>query len=382
MDKNKAKEIVEKILNRKTKNTYPNEVQEILNTISYDVKKTEVLGSMSLRSQLYASDYDCFEVVDVNNISEFERKFKSIVRECESKSNYYLGDIKIGEARNMTVIDQFLDKRNYKPDVIKSKLKRLHDEGKITSEEYNEGLTHIKENPSDIEFIKMKRELRYNILRWKPKEILNGSIDFRGEKITLKNALLSGGLVKLDLIVRLDNGNYQEFSIIYDIRIKGKRVGKPMDFVRSIKDSITEYFHQEKYFKMCKRLFSYWSYMYRYKGKSQKSMMMLKKLYKILNSDLGIIYQVIGDLDVLIYLLEHHNKVNIDSFKNESDRFKNKLANVYSSSLYLKNEKAILKKLDALYSMKSMNKKTVYKTINDLKDKLNLILNKETGKFF
>ena len=65
---------------------FPNESVEILKDMSFtDGKNVVIVGSMALRSQVYAGDYDANELVTTLSVKEIVSKFKTII-----KNNYYI----------------------------------------------------------------------------------------------------------------------------------------------------------------------------------------------------------------------------------------------------------------------------------------------------
>ena len=118
----------------------------------------------------------------------------------------------------------------------------------------------------------MIKFLRFNILRWKPNEILRGVKTLRnGEKYTLKEALGDKTLFKLDVIAYIDE-KYTEFSIIYDVRLNNHRLNyTPIDTKKTLKNDIVLYKKTENYFKLLKRVFSLYNYEIKYDKKDKKN---------------------------------------------------------------------------------------------------------------
>lgn len=376
------KEVVERIIRKKNlPRNYTNEVGDILKAISFDLDGVQVLGSMSFRSILYASDYDCYEVVNMNSVNAIAKKYMDLMKSLIKQKNIFIGDIKIGQVDEWEVIDEFEHISDYDYDEVERKIKELYKNKIISKAEYDKANNLIIKNPNEKQFIEIKKELRFHILRWTPQEIIKGKKQFRGKTITLQDAMTSKGLFKMDVIARLDNGVIQEFSIIYELRVRNRRINfKRIDFISSIGEAITNYIEKGSWFKVCKRLFSLYNYKLQFtKTNKDKNIDMIYKLFQILNSDLGILYQIHGDIDVLIYLIENHNNVNINHLKQEIDGFIGRLSNVYSSSLFLKNEPSILNNIRKMLEMK--NKDKMKNGLEQIDDKIMSILNTETKVF-
>ena len=78
---------------------YPSDAVRILRTMSFG-KGLLLVGSMAIRSQLYAGDYDGFEVVKCEQktktacLTHLRKRFQEIVAEIQRLPNVFLGDIK------------------------------------------------------------------------------------------------------------------------------------------------------------------------------------------------------------------------------------------------------------------------------------------------
>jgi hypothetical protein len=79
---------------------YPKDVLNIINTMSYSKgKEVNIVGSMSLSSQLYAGDYDLNEFVDGGTVKQYVRGLQTIIKFLMNTPDCYIGDIKAGESR-------------------------------------------------------------------------------------------------------------------------------------------------------------------------------------------------------------------------------------------------------------------------------------------
>lgn len=376
------KEEIDNIVRRKDLDkNFTQETNDIIDNISFfNGKDVELLGSMAIRSMWFASDYDLFQVVQLKSIEEGVNELKKMIRNITDKNNYYLGDIKIGEVNEWELIDEYLEYEDYDVNKIQERLDKLKKEGILTTEEIAEAEVKLLTNPTEAQFEKIKKDLRFHILRWNANEIIQGYKTFRTKKITLEEAMKSRGLFKLDCIVRLENGLFQEFSIIYDLRMSNMRIGlKPMDTLKTLEKEIQLKKLNGEWFKVLKRLFSYWSYIYKYKKDDKREAEKeLKSLHKVLNSDLGILYQVKGDLDVLSFLIENNRFISIKKVKYEVDGFKERLANVYNTNSYLKREPTLLSDINKILKLSS--KEDINNKLEKIENTIQSLLNKETRK--
>ena len=373
---------VNNIIRKKTFDlNYSNYSIEIVNiiddiTLSYNII---IAGSMAIRSMLYASDYDIYNIVTVENTSSFIKKIKKMINLLMNKPNYYIGDIKLGIYDKFRIINDNLDVNNYNCNEIKQKLEKLYDDNIITKEEYSENMKLLKTKVTRDELYEIIKKLRYHIVRWKPSEILDGyKVMADGNKYYMKDAIYCKTIFKIDLFVVLNDNNHQEFSCIYDLRTSdGKRINIfKFDIVAEFKKDISYLYYSKNYFKLCKRLFSLSNYQYKRDKNNKKYIIILKKLFYILNSDAGIIYNICQDINGLVFLLENYKNINILKIKYEIDGFINRLSNVYNIKSFLKNEEDIIDKLKDIYNFKNKNK--IIENLNEIYNKLNKILNNHT----
>lgn len=361
-----------KILNKKK--YFTDEINKILNLLSFNIDNVIVAGSYGLRSMKYASDIDLIEPININSgfINEIKNKIKNLMNE----KNIFLGDIKLGAINDFEVIDEtaFIENNKiygYNYNESLNKLNELRKNNIITNNEFNDWKKLLKEKPNFEELEIIKKEIRPNILRWKPEDLIKGFINYRGKKYKI-NDVIRDGLFKIDLIALLNDNKFQEISIIYDIRKKNIRESKfKINPLHAFKNDINYYKSKKNYFKVLKRLFSYFS-----KTDDEKN---IKKLFYILNSDLGIINQIINDIESLLFLLEDKRKIPVDRLKDFIDNFINRLNNIYIVNDYLKSEKTII---NLIYStLNKTSKKQIKNNLEKIKLKLENILNKNSKKY-
>ena len=372
--------VLQEIKKKDFPNNYTDEIGSIIDAISFDKDKVEVLGSMSFRSLLYSSDYDLYEIVNTSSLKTTAKQFQSIIRKLMKRKDFYFGDIKIGSVDEWEVIDEYEEHDDYNYEKTKSNIETLYKNKIISKKEFESGMKLIKPILTPIEFIEMKKENRFHILRWSPQEILQNKKKFRGNTYTLEDAMNSDGLFKLDCIARLENGVFQEISIIYELRIHNKRISKKrIDVPKSLEEAIVYYSKKGSWFKVCKRLWSLLNYnILNRPSEKKKSIEVLEKLFDILNSDIGILYQVSSYIDILVELLEDHN-VKPNVLKGEIDTFIERLANVYSVKSYLDKEKKILDDIRSLLQSK-VSKNKMINGLEKIQEELENVMNEETKK--
>jgi hypothetical protein len=124
------------------------------------------MGTMPLRSQLYAGDYDAFEYVDMDGdrekaVHKIVEKFKSIVRNTLKQDKTYIADIKCGSVDDWIVVDE-----DYDHEVSLKKLKELYRNKIITIKEYltEKKLLKPVSELKRLEVLYVRHEIRHNII--------------------------------------------------------------------------------------------------------------------------------------------------------------------------------------------------------------------------
>jgi hypothetical protein len=355
------------------KEQYGEDIDRIIDLLSFNPEKVFIAGSFGIRSMKYASDIDMIEPVDYS--TSLLKQFKNKIKQINNTDGVYLGDIKIGQVDEWEIIDDtaYIEKGKiygYSLNDAREKVSNLKRENIITNEEAKQYMRLIKTNPSPEELGIIKKEVRPHILRWTASEIMKGVKSYRGRTFKLSEAFLMG-LVKVDIITFLSNGRITEASIIYDVRKKGLRKNNfTINPIRSFMNDIQYYKSSGDYFKVLKRLYSLYSY-----KKDEKK---IKELYEILNSDLGILNQVINDIEIIFSLIENHTYIPKEKLSKTISEFINRLNNVYTLNDYIKREVDVIKHIKEAINFEE--KEDIIKHLNPVKDKLKSILNKHSEK--
>lgn len=339
---------------------YPNDALEVLNAMSMtDGKEVVIVGSMSLRSQVYAGDYDAHEVVN-GTIHSLVRKFKSCIKNILSIPNTYISDIKSGSIEEWKIISEPYDYQ-----FSKERLETLHSKGIIDSETYRDGKKRIKQHISKLQYLTLKRDLRPNIIRWKPYEVLRGKKTVHGRVFTLEEAFQSPVITKIDVISWVQNNRFTDFSMIYEFRHQGRVLNPGMEkFEESIRENIFMLHHEANYFKMAKRMFS----LARYRRDSQA----IEKLSALFNGDAGRVYMVYGDIGTLESLFETSESIPLSKIDFEINQFKGRLSNI-ALERYISEEHRIFRMLDHLYNERNSKENTL-KVLKEIKNVLGELL--------
>ena len=353
---------------------YSEDALKILQGMSFsDGKDVKILGSMSLRSQVYAGDYDAYETVFTHGsksaaLQTLVRKFKQIIKNIQTTPNTYIGDIKSGSVEEWKIIDEPFNHTN--------SIQKLHElfESKIISKEvFEEGKKKIIPNPSKLELLALQREFRPNVLRWTSKEVLLGFKRLQdGRKFTLEEAFQTPIITKLDVVSWVQNNRFTDFSMIYEFKHNSVSLNKePSNIEESIKKNIFVLFHEKNYFKMAKRMFSL--------AKYKKYQSILEDLSPLFNGDAGRLYMVYGDIGTLETLLENHETISESKLDFEIDQFKNRLSNI-TFDKYISKEHQIFHLIDSIVE-KKQSQKTLLETLQKLKNILSELMSEYAKQF-
>lgn len=324
---------------------YSDDVASTLRAMAFG-PNLKVLGSMGIRSQQYAGDFDGYEVVELKGrtlpvaLAAAKRKFQSIVGDLKKKENTFVGDIKAGAIPEWRVIplSAYLDDgviRNFDVDKAEEKVDELEEAKIITAEESKEARSLLKKPITPSKFLEAKNNIKFHIVRWTPAEIARGSKRLRdGRTFSLEEAFTSPGITKLDVISWVEGNRFTDFSVIYQFRYKDKVLNEePIQVKKSLKENIVGLQLEGDLFKSLKRMFAL--------AKLEGNKELLAELTPVLNSDLGRLYHIIGDLRTLKTLLEEHDP-EAEEVRFEIDQFKRRLSNIYTLKDYLRKEPAIL----------------------------------------
>jgi hypothetical protein len=354
-----------------------NEIEDVLSLISFNRQNLSILGSYGLRSSLYPSDIDAEEVVNYDKSTI--KKIQQIIKNVNNRNDLFITDIKLGSVDDYEVVkdNAYVYKGmvyNYNASDSREKLKELYKKNVITKEEFNKWSKLIINNPTQEQLIEIQKEIRPNLMRWNTAEILKNKKHFRGIDFNILDALQTGGLFKIDYVFIKPTCEFIDINVIYDVRMKGLRQSKSplLNIKRELQREISRLIIQGKYFKALKRKFSL--------AKINNNKKQIIKLYKILNSPIGILHQISGNCEILILLLEQNNKrVPLDKLRCFVNEFIDRLNNVFNINQYIKQERFIVSKIQNI--IKSNNKKTIMNNLIILKDKLDNIKNTVSKKY-
>ena len=365
-----AREILVK---KKYPDGYPDDVVDTLNHMSFTKgKDIKLMGSMPLRSQTYAGDYDAMEIVEVGGdrkhaVKEIVKKFQDAVRAVLSRPRTFIADIKCGSIDEWDIITEPYDAKK-----SAENLQKLYKDKVVTTEQYlkERRLLRPASELTRLEMLYVRHEIRHNIIRWNAREILNGSktlVD--GRHYTLEEAVQSRTMTKMDVVSWVQNNRFTDFSCIYIFKNNGNivNVGLEQNVVQAMRDNMYTLKSTGNYFKMAKRMFAI--------AKYQNKAKTIERLSPLFTGDLGRLYHVYGDIGTLESLFEMKEGVPYSEIKLEVDQFKGRLSNVVLNG-YLKTEDKILEDIEKADSHRSMQT-----ALAKLKDRLYVILQNNSKRY-
>jgi len=352
---------------------YPSDALEILDAMSFQKgKNTMVMGSMAIRSQQYAGDYDGYEIVKGMSPAQLASRFKEIMKDLRGMKNVYIGDIKLGGVAEWDILNGAKVSKGkivgLNSTAAQKKIDELETGKVITPAEAKEARTLVAKIHSPIDLLKATDVLKYHILRWTPAEVLAGRKVLRDKSvITLEDAFKTRGRAKLDVIGLTQNYRYTDFSVIYEFHYDGKILnGSVEDVADGLKNDILLQEKEGNYFKVLKRKFAL--------AKLTNNKSVIKRLIPILNSDLGRLYQIASDIGVIMALLEDHANVPLERLRFKIDQLKGRLGNIYALPDFIKAEHDIIGDLNA--AVKISDRKRLFSRLEGIYSQLMVILNR------
>jgi hypothetical protein len=367
------------LISRKLHSSYSKPILDAINLVIFD-EDTYPVGSFSFKSQLYPSDIDLNEKVNVTKkykdiiygdpYENAVSTMQDIVKNITNSGNSFLGDFKAG------LDDVYFIDINKSIKNIKDYIKVLHDEKYLNTTEYNEVILLLKDKDKLFEFFRNKY-----VLRWSLDEIKNGYKVLSNNRIKkLSDALKDKTIIKLDAWSFVNN-RFIEITNLMDIIYNDKDGNiqyindERPPYIEYLKAEIAKYMSDKYYnlFKVTKRL---WILAKEYKDKK-----MLEKLTPLIRSDVAILYQVSSDLKLLLDMLDkiEANNLPIRNIYKELDDIKNRLSYVYSVDF---KEGNIDKKLDYLRKNYTLNIEDTKIIIEDILQAFSNITNDYAEKYY
>ena len=349
-----------------------------------------VAGSYIYRIQRYPGDIDLTDtIIKVKKgkndpIGELVKSIQDIIirikKKTLGKTNFFLGDIKIGVDRDYKQLIKSIGEiksgrivgYNYSGSI--KELDRLKQKKLISSKHYVQIKELLKKKPSLLDFeLLLEKFNNLIVYRWSGSQIVKGYVEFEDEKLTLREAIQSPGIIKIDMYYWLNN-RFVEITSFLQLFIKknGKLINvnierKESEYIPDMKEQLHKYLSKFHFnpFKALKRML-----VLSFIGKNDSDSRVLSKL---MSSGYAIMYQVVGDLKVLLEITETINAPPYEKMGIEVNDMKDRLARIYEFDI----PKKIYESINELYDdLSSGLTSEIEKTFKDLIMKLSNILNK------
>jgi len=371
-----------RIILKKYPADYSNEMLTVIKAMSFTGGKgVKLVGSYTLRNQVYAGDVDALELVPIKSVNECVRRFQDVVKSVVNIPFTYISDIKCGSVEEWRVISPDVrivegKVEGYDSGAILGKVKHLHDTKIIDDEQFMVAKRMLKNHVNAVEFLALQKELRYNIIRWSLKDVIAGYKMLQdGRKYTLSEGVQSPTITKLDVVSWISGNHFTDFEMIYEFKLRGRIINKGLrDLEVAIKESVLLMRREGNYFKMAKRMYALARY-YDYKHD-------LKPLNDLFIGDLGRLYGIYGDANSLKYLIENVDDLPKDKIAYEVDQFVSRLSNVVIPT-YLRREATIMSLVNRLKNPQiyTHDNPTMLKLLDSLRFQIFSILSNYTLRY-
>lgn len=360
---------------------YSNDVLKVLETLQLG-DGFQVVGSASLRSQKYAGDFDCIEDVHLKSESKSSalnaavRLFQTMIGKIAASPTMWLSDIKAGIIDELRIVSDnaTIDGDHvvgYDATEAKRRLDNLIAK-KIVDPKMGASLRPLLvSKPSVAEFAQITQKAKFHIVRWTASEVkANKKTLLNGKSYTLQQAFLSPSIIKVDVLAPTGDNRISEFSCIYRFLWRGEPLNNfQLNYKKDLAKDISLFTYTNQYFKALKRAFSL--------AKVNDDYDQMERLSLILNSDLGLLYQIIGDMRTLSDFLREFQSGRLAVIDTEIEQFTRRLSNIYSVPAYLKLEPKVLHTLHAILQMPNAKKADALDTVAD---ELDSVLQSRTRK--
>lgn len=305
---------------------FPEQFIEPVVHLVYDLSlsgKPEILGSAADRTILYSADYDINDTIEYS--PDVVKKFQEKIKHLHGMKSVRVGDIKSGVMTCWNILEDAHvtggKVLGYNYEVAKAKSDTLFKEGIITKEEHSMCDFLLKPHPTALDLLVAKKETRFGIVRWTPKDVEAGFVKLRdGSTLALKDAFQQKAMTKVDIIA-WTNSRFAELEMLYIFTKHKKPINpvKPAQVLQEIKESLLIFASQGNWMKVAKRMYSL--------SKRMGSTTLSARLRDVFNSDLGRLYAVLSDAETIKVLQEEAiTKEEKEHMNQEIDGFRERLS--------------------------------------------------------
>ena len=326
-------------------------------SLSKNIENVYLAGSSAVRALKYFADYDANEVYRKGKATDLQNSVQRLLKQplC------YIQEFKGGMIRDWNVIQEEQSESEFSLPSAKVKLWKLHSQSIISKEEYQEAMNILKSE----DFHTIQKALRFGVIRWSAEDVLKGYVKLRnGKTFSLQQCFQDcETMKKLDVIAWIDD-KFMECTMIY----RQQHVDES-NLKENLEKDIEYYTKSGEIFKALKRTYSL--------ARLTKDTPTLETCVSILNSDIGILYTIVNDIEALIAVLDCTRTLPVSHIKATLSHIRQQVGFVYSVQPFLKQESSFLNHI--LTIEKQPSKKHV-KVLQKLQRNLQNMLNKETLK--
>lgn len=321
--------------------SYPVPVLNEIKLLSFNKKEeASPFGSFIYRLQKYPGDIDlvetftdCCTMDEV--INKFSRALKKMVKDITNKRTHYFSEVKAGLDKRYDIDIGNMINGRYQPNkkLLDYSLKMLKNK-LITDDEYKiiYYIFHYVTDPGADEYDSIYNIFReHRILRWQPKEILEGKKMLPGNQIKyLHDALKDHTPVKIDQLVLLGDRFIEVTNFVMlgiqkcdelipiniDLELEhDANVQLPQEIEKLY---FSDYYYSP--FKMVKRLYSL--------ARHNRNEELLYKIIPFVSSNISLLYQIKSEVDTLILILKKLKVPPMITINKQLDGMKNRLASI------------------------------------------------------
>jgi len=353
----------------------------------------KIVGSFKYVVHEYPADIDMFETYKsccsiYTAKKEIAAKFKAMAQRIKDSQHIYLGDFKaghderyyidIGHSKGSDILD-------YNPDKIRAAVLKVKAANLLTREECDLILSKIVEKPKLKEFYTLESLLKKKyVVRWTIDEMIKGKQTLPlGQEITLEDALTHKSIVKIDIWIYL-NQRYIEmtnmFMLTYDDTKENTHYlsVKPEAYETSLMEDLQKYSNRSvnKYMKLAKRLWVY--------AVLKNNTKIMEALYPLFSSSASKMYQITGEIETIVNILEHIKHPLLSSIKANIENWKTRLGTVMSDTLPTEVANGIYRKINTIIRRlndNNNNKTFAITQLEELSDTLVIYINKYSKRY-
>ena len=326
-------------------------------SLSKNIENVYLAGSSAVRSLKYFADYDANEVYSKGKASDLQKSIRQLIH----RPLCYVQEFKGGVINDWNVVQEEQSEKEFSISSAKVKLWKLYSQRIISVDEYKEAMYLV--NTSDFKTI--QKSLRFGVVRWSAEDVIKGYKTLRnGTAFPLEECFKDDKtLKKLDVVAWIDD-KFMECTMIYR-----KKLTIESDLIANLKNDVEYYTKSGEVFKALKRTYSL--------ARLTKDTSTLETCVSILNSDVGVLYTVVNDIEALITVWENARILPRSHVQSTLSHIRQQVGFVYDVKPFLKQEASFLKAI--LTVEKNPHKKHI-KKLKSLQSNLQSILNTETKK--